>query len=416
MKTTSKNFSAFLPIPHLLHNHIQHYAWGETGEEAYIPKLLGIVPGNDRPYAELWIGAHPKSASELEVNNKRISLFDLVKEYPKEVLGEHCAEKFSQKFPFLLKVVSVAEALSIQAHPNQQQAVSLHRADPEHYPDDIYKPEIVIALESFKALIGFKNITQIKNVFKKYPEILSIARLNQSATRGKGNYRNREGIKSLLTSLLLNSASSPDRVTEEIFNLGKRLRGQPQLDEEEEIFLKLQRKYPQDMGLFFIFLLNLVKLEKGQGIYIKPGTPHAYLEGNVMECMASSDNVVRLGLTSKYKSSKDLLDIVAYEFGPVHFAVEEICDGEMIYKTPAEEFQVSYCIIHPGTVKKVLKRNSPEVLFLTKGRISLHWEENGQIQSAEFRQGQAVLTPAYLAEYSMSGVESSEVFRVTVPQ
>jgi mannose-6-phosphate isomerase len=38
-----------------------------------------------------------------------------------------------------------------------------------------------------------------------------------------------------------------------------------------------------------------------QAIYLAANEPHAYLSGQIMECMATSDNVVRAGLTPKLR-------------------------------------------------------------------------------------------------------------------
>ena len=52
-----------------------------------------------------------------------------------------------------------------------------------------------------------------------------------------------------------------------------------------------------DRGIFSIYLFNLVHLKKGEAIFQDAGVPHAYLEGQNVEIMASSDNVLRGGLT-----------------------------------------------------------------------------------------------------------------------
>ena len=68
-----------------------------------------------------------------------------------------------------------------------------------------------------------------------------------------------------------------------------------------------------DRGIFSIYLFNLVHLKKGEGIFQDAGVPHAYLEGQNVEIMANSDNVLRGGLTTKHIDVKELLKHVKCE-------------------------------------------------------------------------------------------------------
>ena len=133
------------PQPYKLFNKVQNYDWGTKNEDAFIPKFLGVKPEKDLPYGELWIGAHPKAPSEIEIEGIKYSLNWVIDNFPEEVLGKDVANIFGGKLPFLLKVLSAAQALSIQLHPNKKQAEILHAKDPINYPDDNHKPEIAIA-------------------------------------------------------------------------------------------------------------------------------------------------------------------------------------------------------------------------------------------------------------------------------
>jgi len=159
------------PQPYMLENTIQHYEWGSRGKNAFIPQLLNIKTEKDKPYAELWMGAHPKASSKIIVDVKEIDLAEVIREYPIETLGRKTVKKFSNTLPFLFKVLSANEALSIQAHPSKRQAISLHKKDPIIYPDSNQKLEIAIALDSLTALVGFKPFNQIMQTLKKYPQI-----------------------------------------------------------------------------------------------------------------------------------------------------------------------------------------------------------------------------------------------------
>ena len=164
--------------PYILKNTIQHYTWGTKNNNAFIPRLLDLDIKNepDKPYAELWIGIHPKAPSLVEYNQDAIPLNQLISKYPKEILGSNCADKFDNQLPFLLKVLSAGEALSIQAHPNKGQAEMLHAKDQKNYPDKNHKPEIAIALDSLTALVGFRAYEEWVEVLHEYPEMKQILR------------------------------------------------------------------------------------------------------------------------------------------------------------------------------------------------------------------------------------------------
>ena len=133
--------------PYRLHNQIQHYAWGTRDNDAFIPHLLQFDPEPGVPYAELWIGTHPKAPSQVELpDGSMMLLHDWIAQEPRAALGKAVHARFGG-LPFLFKVLSAAQSLSIQAHPNKAQAETLHEQDPAHYPDDNHKPEIAIALD-----------------------------------------------------------------------------------------------------------------------------------------------------------------------------------------------------------------------------------------------------------------------------
>jgi mannose-6-phosphate isomerase len=98
----------------------------------------------------------------------------------------------------------------------------------------------------------------------------------------------------------------------------------------------------RDRGIFSVYLLNLVHLLPGQGTFQPAGVLHAYLEGVNVELMANSDNVLRGGLTTKHVDVPELLRILTFEGGtPNVFGGELASSQERVYRTPAEEFELS---------------------------------------------------------------------------
>ncbi len=405
------------PRPYLLINKVQHYAWGARGKEAFIPKLLGLEESGDQPYAELWMGAHPKAPSEVVINGSKLSIRDFIAEHPREILGEKVFEKFSGEFPFLFKVLSAAEPLSIQAHPDREQAVLLHRKDPVNYPDANHKPELAVALGPFTALVGFRPVDELLLLLEKYPEIRAFTGENEvSAVKEMARVGESEIVlRRLFAGLIKRSVSRPDDFVVQVERLKKRLENiKGKASEEEKLFLELSKKY-NDVGLFALFFLNIVHLEKGEGIFLEAGVPHAYVRGDIVECMANSDNVVRVGLTPKYKDAETLLEIVKYKPGVGSVLSGKTERGKVVYDVPAEEFRVTRYLLSKGEAEEVNSSISVELWLVMSGRIDFCWKIDQNMKHVTFRKGDSFLVPAILDSYEISALQSSELFKVDVP-
>ena len=209
--------------------------------------------------------------------------------------------------PFLFKVLSINQALSIQAHPNKSLARQLHQKDPKNYPDANHKPEMLIALNDFEAMCGFRLASEIVEHFAKYPELVELC-----------DGRNCEEFKKSPTEATLKDCfhSMMNRnekfVSETFERLKSRLEEQATGSYVDTLFLRLANQYPNDVGCFSIFLLNCIHLSRGEALFLSANVPHAYLFGDGVECMATSDNVVRAGLTPKFKDVKILCDMLDY--------------------------------------------------------------------------------------------------------
>jgi len=64
-----------------------------------------------------------------------------------------------------------------------------------------------------------------------------------------------------------------------------------------------------DIGLLFIFFMNIISPKVGESFVCYPDEPHAYIKGELIEAMVNSDNVVRGGLTPKYKDTQTLVEV-----------------------------------------------------------------------------------------------------------
>lgn len=399
--------------PYILLNKIQNYAWGTKNSEAFIPHLLDIKAENDTPYAELWIGTHPKACSEIVTGTTLLPLTDFLETNAQETLGSYCVNKFGKQFPYLLKVLSAAEALSIQAHPNKEYAKIYHAKDPKNYPDDNHKPEIAIALDKLTALAGFKPASVIADILKENPEIAGFINSDlQLDTELKSSSEQAAFLKNVFENLLNNAVKFPDKIKQTVEALIKRLSvKEGKLSETEQLFLELAAKNaPDDIGLLVVFFLELIHVKKGEAFFTGAGIPHAYIKGNIVECMANSDNVIRAGLTPKFKDIAALSEVAYYNTMPIEI-LKNSDQSVTKYESPVEEFKISKIDISEGGSISLSTNGSFETLLITEGQISIEPNEDSAIT---YKKGQTVLIPAIIDKYNIKAVEKTTVFRVTI--
>lgn len=190
--------------------------------------------------------------------------------------------------PFLFKVLSVNQALSIQAHPNKSLARILHARDKEHYRDDNHKPEMAIALTDFEAMCGFRPTEEIIAFAKSVPEFRSL--LNDEALDSLKSKNEEKILKLIFRSWM---STEKNKIEELTSRLTSRLENSENLNAAEQLALRLSKTYPGDIGIFAAFVLNFITMKPGDGIFLRANMPHSYLKGDIVECMACSDNVVR---------------------------------------------------------------------------------------------------------------------------
>lgn len=401
------------PKPYRLKNKIQNYEWGTKNENAFIPELLGINAEKDVPYAELWIGAHPKSPSEIEIEGKWVSLHEVISDSPELILGKSVYRKFGTQLPFLLKVLSAAKALSIQLHPNKEQAERLHKKDPKNYPDQNHKPEIAVALDRLQALAGFLHVSVIRQNLTTHPEISEFAGEEsvQEVLSANSKKKAEESVKNLY-SAIMNQAENTERLTAVIPKMVNRLSLLDSRSEADVQFISQFRLFGSDVGLFSFYFFNLLDLKPGQAIFTDAGIPHAYIGGNIIECMANSDNVVRAGLTPKFKDVSTLLDILVYTFSPFEIINEQQQMNQFVYKTTSPEFEVTGYKKELSFSLEMSSNNKPVIGLIIQGELSVSWLG----QSVTFSKGESFLIPACSENFSFHSPSAVSFYTVTVPE
>ena len=305
--------SQSLPPLLRLENRVRSYAWGSR---TYLATLAGRPSPAKEPEAELWIGAHSAAPSRVGNGDDRISLEALITERPEEILGGDLVSCNGASLPFLLKLLAAAEPLSIQVHPDLEQARAgfareesrgvPRDAAARSYPDPRAKPELLCALEPFEALHGFRTPAQITRTL----ELLDAPELDPlfAALRAPAAA---EALRGLLQALLLRPSSERRKLARAAHAAANHLgSGAPP---EIRWISRLGARFPDDSMVLAPAFMNLVTLEPGQALYTGAGVVHSYLGGAAVELQASSDDVVRVGLTDKHVDAVELLRIAGCE-------------------------------------------------------------------------------------------------------
>ncbi|KAK1439098.1 hypothetical protein QVD17_04913 [Tagetes erecta] len=354
---------------------VQNYDWGRIGYDSRVARLFenncGGQIDDKKHYAEFWIGTHVSGPSFVDGFDD-LSLKTWIMQNPK-VLGDVVVHKWGVDLPFLLKVLSVGRSLSIQAHPDKELAGLLHKLQPNVYKDANHKPEMALALTEFEALCGFISSEELDDVLETVPEFKEVvgnAYTNQILTIDKqyGEVKKESALRSIFTKLMSVDREVISKTLSKLINRLTEENEKRHLTSKEELVLKLEKQYPNDVGVFAALLLNLVKLEPGDGLYIGANEPHAYLNGECIECMAASDNVVRAGLTPKYMDVKTLCSMLTYKQG-----LPEILKGVPLnqyvrrYTPPFEEFEVDQCVLDQGTSVVFPAVPGPSVFVVISG-------------------------------------------------
>ncbi|HEY0677941.1 MAG TPA: mannose-6-phosphate isomerase, class I [Chitinophagaceae bacterium] len=388
---------------------VQPYAWGGT---EFIPRLLGTKPSGT-PAAEYWLGAHETASSELINNNDSISLIRIIKDYPDETIGSEVNNSFG-RLPYLLKILDVKDMLSIQVHPSKVAAeqefakeneAGIPLTDPKrNYKDDNHKPELMVALNNFWLLHGFKSPDQLKEVLNNIPELAHFVPLFDQA-----------GYEGLYKAIMQLPQEEVNRILQPLLDRIIPLYKEGKLNRSQEDFwaarasLTFGHAGNTDRGIFSIYLLNLVELKRGEAIFQDAGILHAYLEGQNVEIMANSDNVLRGGLTTKNVDIDELMKHVRFEPVDPWIISGTIQNGERVYKTPVDDFELSSFELTTGE-SGGFETGTTDIVIAITGKVILvsgdHQIELNAGESAVIFQGQKV---------EMRALAPSELFRASLP-
>lgn len=376
----------------------QNYDWGKIGSASAVAQFAAALNpatkiDETKPYAELWMGTHPLVPSHVVGTTQ--TLRDVVGAHPRETLHPAVIDKFgsAHELPFLFKVLLIAKVLLIQAHPDKALARQLHAADPQNYPDDNHKPEMAIAVTAFEGFCGFKPMEALAQTLQTVPELRRLVgeELADEFVAARGSRRLLQRVFALVMTAGDNVvAARADelvaRATTDAALLAALDAGLP------ELIVRLNRQFPRDVGLFCgCLLLNHVRLDAGEAMFLQAKDPHAYILGDIIECMAASDNVIRAGFTPKFKDVDVLVDNLTYLCEPVEQQKMPLlpCDkarGDaaklVLYDPPIAEFAVLQTIFdRAGAVQHHDAFAGPSIIICTKGAGKLAFEATEEFKT-----------------------------------
>jgi len=377
-----------------LQNQVKHYDWGSPAD---IPRLMGVA-ADGKPWAELWMGSHSGAPSMVDFGSRDISLGELIASEPEHFLGEETTRRYGA-LPFLFKLLAVEKTLSIQAHPNLAQAregferensAGLAVDSPKrNYKDPNHKPEIICAITPFTGLCGFRSIDEINGLLSAFlgsaPPVLreGFAPLIQALSSPDSAV----ALRDFMVRLLGLSQAVREALTKYVLSLQE-----PPAGIELKLMQGMARLYPGDPAVIAPLYLNVFRLEPGEAVFLEAGILHAYVHGFGVELMASSDNVLRGGLTPKHIDVPELVNTLVFKpLKPQVIAPNAACFN---YPTSCGDFLLTRISSGGSTAGgtapwPLAANNSPAICVVTEGELVISARDRETI----IKRGESIFIP-----------------------
>lgn len=337
-----------------LTNQALPYAWGSIN---LISDHFGIESTGE-PMAEIWFGTHAGSYTLTESGETLAA-----------VIG-------TGKLPFLLKILAAGKPLSIQAHPNADQARQGFAAenaagipiDAAHrnYKDALAKPELIVALSrTFEALAGFKTPSEIANIFASIAAATGSDSLAELLREFAAEVLGAGGLEKIFLATLTDDRLSQGALEEFVLAAAK-------LSDIAPLVALLSEHNSGDRGIVTALMLNHIELQTGEAIFVPAGMPHAYLSGLGVEVMLASDNVLRGGLTPKHIDIDELQKVLVFEANqPVLQTGRALAQGIAQFELDVDEF--AFYRISPSGANLLADANLPgdSIALCTSGEVAI---------------------------------------------
>jgi mannose-6-phosphate isomerase len=321
------------------------------------------------------MGAHPSGAARTTRGGQATTLLDVVAEDPHKELGAACARQFGDRLPFLLKVLAAEQPLSIQVHPDREQARSAFAAQQAEggggpYADDWPKPELLYALSRFEVLAGFRDREEAAHLLENLGvdglrPVIGLLRAGTDA----------QALSEALRAVLERTPDERAPLVSAVVASCRRLAGTAGSGSHAAAYAaveRMSRHHPEDLGLVASLLLNHRVLEPGTALFMPAGGLHAYVHGVGLELLANSDNVLRAGLTAKEVNVPELLRVTNPAVRvPVVTPTGVAGPGATwLYDCPAREFAL-YKTELDGSGGPLVPTTGPRIAFCADGSARL---------------------------------------------
>ncbi|KAF2130716.1 mannose-6-phosphate isomeras-like protein [Dothidotthia symphoricarpi CBS 119687] len=357
------------------------YPWGKQGKESLAARLCEKTPGTDfkidekTAYSEMWMGTYPELPSYVLSTGENLQ--DVLDKHPEELIGSKVVDAFGHtNLPYLPKVLSIAKALPLQLHPNKDLAAKLHKKNPDQFTDPNHKPEIALALGDFEAFVGFKPLADIK-------QLLQLAPLQSFLPPVQKPEFDDQTLKHVVQSMLEASEDTVRKTNDALLALPKSSFGTA--THIPTLIPRLSAQFDKaDNGtLVALITMNYMQLKAGDSIYIPADGIHAYLSGDIIECMARSNNVLNTGFCPR--ADRDSVDMFVncLTFTP-HAAEEALLPSQpfdrskngktKMYAPPLSEFSMLASEVEAGEKETIGKLAGPSVMIVTEGQGALEVE------------------------------------------
>jgi len=316
----------------------------------------------------MWMGTYPDLPSYVLETGENLQ--DVLNANREKLIGKSVLARFGADLPFLPKILSISKALPLQIHPNKELSAELHKNDPDNFTDSNHKPEIAVVLsEKFEAFGGFMPLEDIDNLFQLEP-------LRQFLP-GNGGQVSQETVRTICRNVLQADDGAIRKAHEGLGRLPATAFGKHGYI--ADLLPRLQKQYPkEDPGtLVALLCMNYMVLSAGDAIYIPADGIHAYLSGDIVECMARSNNMLNTGMCPR--AERDSVELFTKTLTFESMSMESMLLGSAIsdrsklgktieYKPPLSEFNMLQTTLVRGERDVVDAIEGPSVLFVTSGR------------------------------------------------
>ncbi|KAK2596393.1 hypothetical protein N8I77_013285 [Diaporthe amygdali] len=352
-----------------------NYPWGKKGKQSLAAQLCARTPGTDfkiedeKFYSEMWFGDYPDFPARVLETGELLA--DVLKKDQQTLLGKKVVETMDAQLPFLPKILSIAKALPLQLHPNKDLATKLHKQDPDQFTDPNHKPEIAVALSTFEVFAGFKPLSEIQPLF-------TLSALSSYSPAAPVERWDNDTLREVTRNLLKADEATVKTIESDLLHTPRSELQNVKADYILDLLPRLQGQYgPGDAGsIVALTCMNFLTFQPLDAIYIPADGIHAYLSGNIVECMARSNNVLNVGFCPP--ADKNNIDMFANTLTFKSHSKEDVVLPKQksersktgkteVYKPPLSEFDMIISGLRAGESDELKASEGPGVLLVTQG-------------------------------------------------